>query len=337
MKATPLAEKNRKSGTSFRYGHLTSIVTLAVLLSSSMDVEAQPVNIEKRECSRPDVFELESGRSGSLSTSFSAPTSVSFTSVFDEPPIVICTVESTASSQIAIPITTTTTGFTAYGNADVPFNWIACTAGTFEVGKTIVQAGTAAIVGQRNTGALHAYATSKTPAIVLGTFASDDVAGSQGTYIVQGRLVGGGTTTNLNFGGRSTGISVAGDAQASGETIGFILISQTGAVRTGNNATAAGSQRLLAGQGFEAGTVYEVTSRTPSLAFQTGFGSTPRVIIGGESRDVAFNSGLGPAELAAMPTRTGFTARLSTTDSRTGYNWIAIEEGHLRVEAKRLN
>ena len=88
---------------------------------------------------------------------------------------------------------------------------------------------------------------------------------------------------------------------------------------------------------FEAGTVCETSSLTPSLTFQTAFSAAPAVIVSGESRDPNYASGNYPAHLNATPTTTGLTARLSANDNRLGYNWIAIDKGFKQVTtAKRL-
>jgi len=284
-----------------------------------------------------ETFEMEAGREATASTTFGSPTTVTFGTAFAKAPVVVCTPESVTASQEVIVVETSTTNFKVYGVAAVPFNWVACTAGTYEVSTgVVVQAGTATnITGA--TGQLVAYQTGETPAIVLGGQATDNAAPSANSWGIANRLFGTSTSANINNAGRSSSVAVIGDSTGSAECPAFILFSQTSAVKTGNGATADGTQGTINTLSYESGTLIEVTSVTPTLTFQTAFSAAPAVIVSGESRDVALAAGNWPANLNATPSTTAITARITSVDGRTGYNWIAVEKGHTTVTtAKRL-
>ena len=283
-----------------------------------------------------DTFEMEAGRNASISTTFGTPTTVTFGTAFAVPPNVVCTAESVTVSDTVTVIEVTTTNFTAYGSAAGGFNWVATTAGTFEI-KTgvVIQSGTAAMATAL-IGSLTAYQTGKTPAIVGSTTCSEDVAGVA-RFACFNRMFGGGATTNLNFAGRSSGVSVYTDGNIAGNQSTFILVSQTSAVKTGNTATADGSQDTINTLSFETGTVLQTSSVTPTLTFATAFSAAPAVIVSGEGRDNGLSGGNYTACLNATPTTTACAIRGTTTDTRVGYNWIAFEKGHTVVTtAKRL-
>lgn len=307
------------------------------LTSSSSSVTAMLFNSGAvQEVPGTETFEIDSGREVTVSTTFGSPTTVNFNSTFSKPPVVVCTSESTTASQEVVVIQTTTTSFTAYGVAATAFNWIACTPGIFQVESgVLVQSG--ATGGSPNDVPISIYQTGETPAIVVNTASTDDAAGNQVSVGISGRIFGGGTTNDINNAGRSSMITATADASLAREGVSFILFSQTGTVQNGNTATAGGSQDALSSKNFESGTVMEVTSVTPTLTFETAFSAAPAVIISGESRDQSFSAGNWPAQLNAVPSTTVFTARLSTTDARTGFNWIAIDKGFVQVTtAKRI-
>jgi hypothetical protein len=307
------------------------------LTSSSTSVTAQLLSGgASQTIPGSDTFEIEAGREATVSTTYGTPTTVTFDTAFAEPPIVVCSHESANVGDHVTVIKVTTTNFTAYGNAANAFNWVACTAGTFEVKSgVIVQAGTAS-TNTTTTGHATCYQTGKTPAIVGSMMQTDDTDTAAGKFNLMNRLFGGETSSNLNFAGRSSTIGINYGVTIGGQIGAFILFSQTSTVQTGNAATADGSQDTINTLSFEAGTIVEVTSTTPTLTFQTAFSAAPAVIVSGEGRSDELAGTSMSACLASVPTTTTLSAT-STTDARSGYNWIAVEKGHTSLTtAKRL-
>lgn len=284
-----------------------------------------------------DLFEIEAGREATVSTTYATPTTVTFDTAFTDPPIVICKPESTTAGDDIVVIAVTTTTFTAFGNAANAFSWVATTPGIFEVKSgVIVQSGTIASGDGASHGSAGVYQTGKTPSIVGSIESTDDSTPGTGQVIVLDRLFGGTTSSSLNFAGRSSTINAFTNPIAAGTCACFLLVSQTGAVQTGNTATAGGAQDTINTLSFEAGTVMECTSLTPTLTFQTAFSAAPAVLVTGEARESITPSNAFAVSNAVAST-TVFTARLGSTTDISGFNWIAFEKGHTTLStAKRL-
>lgn len=283
------------------------------------------------------TFQIDSGRNGTSSTTFGTPTAIAFNGTFDEPPIVIAIAEDGATSSRSLTvIKTTTTGFEVWSDHGGAFNWVAVTPGVHDVGGVIVQAGTAASDAS-NQGFLHTYQTGKTPSIAGCMYSSDDAAGSRSPFAIGSRMFGGETSANLNFAGRNSMIQAFFEGNTSHDAPCFMLISQTDPTQTGNAVTATGSQGSIAGKAYEAGTVVEVSSLTPSLTFETAFGAAPATLAIGETRDDDTASAGYPSCLNAAPTTGGLVMRMANTDPAIGYSWMAFETGFAAVTtAKRL-
>lgn len=281
-----------------------------------------------------DKFQMDAGREATVSTTHGAPTTVNFNGTFDEPPIVICTSEDTTVRAVAV-LNVTTTNFTAFGTAAVPFNWVAFKAGTFDLGSgIIVQAGVFAVDSANNAAGAHVFQTGKTPSICCSSMAENPASFVPKSYRIVGRLYGSDASgANTNFAGRSSQILCNSGVAPDDEMCAFILITQTGAVQSGNAATAVGAQGVIGATIFEAGTVLNTTSLTPALTFQTAFGVAPICLVQSDSRNIAGTP--GDAALNAQPTTAGLVARLSSTSTDHNYNWMAFESGFVSLTTVR--
>jgi hypothetical protein len=288
-----------------------------------------------------DLFEIEANRwNAAVSTNHASPTTVTFSTPFSEPPLVVCTIEGDDYTQCIMVVTVTTTGFTCYGNSAKPFCWIASKAGTYETSPGVIfQSGTANINGV-NVGSIEAYQTGLTPAIVGSSMQTDDDANSC-QFSIANRMIGGHLTADTNYAGRSSSVQVVVPSgyQTAGNSLSFLLVSQTCPTKFGNSISATGSKGDVGGLEYECGSVMGSTLTDGDMNY-AAFSAPPSVIVSGESRnDNVASSGYSTVlkGSAGAPGVSSFQITSGTTDDRVGYCWIAMEIGHGTVNtAKRL-
>ena len=268
-----------------------------------------------------ETFQWEAGRDSMTS----GGSTITFTTAFTIPPVVVVSPESTTVSLQAGVESVTTTNFVGAVSTNTTCHWFACSAGTWKIGDHIIQAG-AAGRGDGLTHHIPVYSTGFTPAIMMSAYLSDTppVIGDGGTHVICGRPHGQ-TSTPGNFAGTASMVEMKVSANnASGLGVMYVLVSQTSTVKTGNSATADGTQGTLGTTKFEAGHVGETSSVSPSITYATAFSTNPVMIVGGENRE---NVGSNAAQVNAQPSTTAGVIRCEGTGAGPGYNWFAIDDG----------
>jgi len=234
-----------------------------------------------------DTFEFEAKRTSSVSNSSASPTTITFDTAFNTPPIIVGTVEDTATVGFHVIDYTTSgstfTGFKAYitSSGAKAVNWFACTAGQHQVtSTTFIQAGTADNPDGSGDGnaSLHSRAQSDglTATVCASVFATT-AAGNGLKIACQGRNWGLSTSDSLNFTGTNTMIRLRASAAINADKIMFVIFNQTSTVQTGTTTTADGSQATIGSSKLEAGVVMNAASATPTLTFATAFSAAPIV------------------------------------------------------------